>query len=321
MRFKFTLFPLTVCALLINACDSRSEPMANRKEALSSPVPVTIKKTGNLRSSMLNEVSGMQSSLSTDGHFFVHNDEGEPIIYVIDETGTQLGSVMIESAKNKDWEDITSVPVEQGHWLVAGEIGDNSAKRKSIMLYFIAEPQPDAEGHYSGTATLEHKLKLRYPDGPRDSESLSYDPIGQQILILSKRDVPARLYGIDLESALKKPEAQLTFLGSIYPFRPPTVSDRATWGGRVEWISQPTGLDISADGNEAVVITYRSLYRFDRQADEDWISALQRKPDELVGPPAPQNESVTYSSDNQSIYVASEKKAAPIYRIQFNREE
>jgi hypothetical protein len=259
----------------------------------------------------------MQASFSRDGDFFLHNDEGKSRIYAIDETGANLGHVSIEPAKNKDWEDITSVPVEDGRWIVAGDVGDNRAKRKFIKLYFAREPEREDDDHYHGKLDLEHWLELTYPDGPRDCESMAYDPIGKQILLISKRDKPPRLYAVDIETALTEKSAELKFLGKISILRPPTPANHSQFGGRTDFISQPTGFDISADGSEAVIITYRSLYRFQRNQDEDWLSALQRKPEEVVGPPAVQNEAIAYSTDGKSIYVTTEKQPAPVYRIQF----
>lgn len=148
-------------------------------------------------------------------------------------------------------------------------------------------------------------------------ESMAYDPVGKRILLLSKRDKPPRLYAVDLETALTQQSAELEFLGTTSALRPPTPRDHLHWGGRTDWISQPTGFDISADGNEAVVITYRSLYRYRRQENEDWLTAMQRKPEEVVGPPAAQNEAIAYSIDGKSIYVTTEKRPAPMHRIEF----
>lgn len=312
-RFK-NLFLLPVCALLLIACDNQTDAATLK----TAPPLVTLERMGFLDNDKINEASGLQASYSYSGDFFTHNDDGKTLIYMIDETGNDLGKMAIKPAKNKDWEDITSVPVGAGRWLVAGDIGDNSAKRKHITLYFAKEPAPGKGGRYSGRLDLEHRLDLTYPDGARDCEAMSYDPVGNQILLLTKRDKPARLYAVDLETALSEREAELKFLGTVSPYRPPTISDRAKWGGRTDWISQPTGLDISADGSEAVVITYRSLYRYHRQEGEDWLTAMQRKPEEVVGPPARQNEAIAYSLDGKSIYVVTEKLPAPIYRFQFN---
>ena len=308
---KTCLYFLTL--LTLSAC----EPQTSHETAKTASAPVTMMRTGWLASDKLMEASGIKASYSRAGDFFVHNDEGEPVLYAIDEHGTDLGSVSIVPAKNKDWEDITSVPVDGDRWVVVGDIGDNRAKRKSIKLYFAVEPKTGEHDRYSGRLDLEHSLHLTYPDGPRDCEAMAYDPIGKQILLLSKRDKPSRLYAVDLETALRGENAELKFLGTIAKLRPPTSKDRFHFGGRTDFISQPTGFDISDDGTRAVIITYRSLYRFQRNAGEDWLSALQRKPEEVVGPPAVQNEAISYSVDGKAIYITTEKKPAPVYRIEF----
>jgi len=317
MHISRTLNLLVLAIFTLTACDQQAAKPPEETES----APFTMRNTGWLKSDDLNEASGIQASYSRAGDFFVHNDEGEPVLYAIDESGSDLGSITIVPAKNKDWEDITSIPVAGNRWIVVGNIGDNKAKRKSIKLYFIEEPQTGKNDRYTGDQDLKHALTLTYPDGPRDCESMAYDPVGQQILLLSKRDKPAHLYAVDLETALTEAHAELRFLGSITKLRPPTSSDRFRWGGRTDFISQPTGFDISADGTEAVIITYRSLYRFRREPGEDWISALQRKPEEVVGPPSVQNEAISYSADGKAIYVTTEKQPAPVFRFEFTDKQ
>ena len=316
MHINRALSLLVLATFVLPACDQQtsSEPVE------TDAPPVTMVRTGWLESDEIMEASGMKASFSRPGDFFVHNDEGDPVLYGIDESGADLGSVTIVPAKNKDWEDITSVPVEGVHWIVVGDTGDNKAKRESIKLYFIEEPKTGKHDRYEGQQDLKHALTLKYPDGKRDCEAMAYDPIGQQILFLTKRDKPSRLYALDLETALNQVHAELKFLGTIAKLRPPTPRDRMHWHGRTDFISQPTGLDISPDGSEAVIITYRSLYRFRREPNEDWLSALQRKPEEVVGPPSPQNEAISYSADGKAIYVTTEKQPAPVFRFEFTND-
>ncbi len=308
---------LFLAVFVLAACD----PEADHKAAEVESPPVTITRTGWLSSDELMEASGMTASYSHAGDFFLHNDEGDPVLYAIDESGADHGSITIVPAKNKDWEDITTVPVNGEHWIVAGDIGDNKAKRKSIKLYFAEEPKTGEHERYSGRVDLKHALSLKYPDKARDCEAMAYDPIGKQLLFLTKRDKPSRLYAVDLETALSEANAELEFLGTIAKLRPPTSKDRLHFGGRTDYISQPTGFDISDDGTQAVIITYRSLYRFKRNADEDWLSALQRKPEEVVGPPAAQNEAISFAANGKAIFVATEKKPSPVYRIEFKDSE
>ena len=316
MHSKNLLFCVSLTILLLPGCDQQATDGA----AETDPQPVTVEQMGYLAASQLIETSGMQASHSRKGDFFVHNDDGPPVIYAINQDGANLGDMMLVPAKNKDWEDLAMIPVEDSRWLVVGDIGDNWAKRKSLKLYFAKEPQTGKHDRYAGHLDLEHWLELTYPDGPRDCESMAYDAVGDRILLLSKRDKPPRLYAVDRETALSQGQAELEYLGNIHPMRPPTPADRARFGGRTDWISQPTGMDISPDGKQLVVLTYRSLYRFRRQDGEDWLSAMQRKPDEMIGPPAPQNEAVAYSSDGEAVYVTTEKIPAPVFKIQFNNE-
>ncbi len=280
-----------------------------------------MEQTGWLAAQNLMEASGLQASFSQPGHFFVHNDDGRPELFVINEKGANLGVVSIVPARNTDWEDITSVPVDDGHWIVIGDIGDNLSIRSYIMLYFIEEPRPDENGRYGGDQVVRHRLDLEFPDGARDCESLAYDPVNRQLLLLSKRDKPAHLYTVDLDIALSQGQAELEFAGTIYALRPPTASDQRIWRGKTDWISQPTGLDISPDGSEAVIISYRSVYRYLRRDNEDWVVSMSRKPTELVGPRAVQNEAIAFSADGQSIFVTTEKLPAPIFRIEFTGDE
>ncbi|MDX2428894.1 MAG: hypothetical protein QNK22_09400 [Xanthomonadales bacterium] len=317
MHINSALSLLVLATFVLPACNQQA---GNDPVETDAP-PVTMIRTGWLESDDIMEASGIKASFSHPGDFFVHNDEGDPVLYGIDESGTNLGSVTIVPAKNKDWEDITLVPVEGEHWIVVGDIGDNRAKRKSTKLYFIEEPKTGKHDRYGGRQDLKHALTLKYPDGPRDCEAMAYDPIGRQILFLTKRDKPSRLYALDLETALTKVHAELKFLGTIAKLRPPTSKDRIHWHGRTDFISQPTGFDISPDGSEAVIITYRSLYRFRREPDEGWLSALQRKPVEVGGPPSVQNEAISYSVDGKAIYVTTEKRPAPIFRFEFTHDE
>ena len=74
-------------------------------------------------------------------------------------------------------------------------------------------------------------------------------------------------------------------------------------------------MDISPDGSRAAVITYRSLYLFAREDSESWADAFQRQPVELVGPPGAHQEAVGFSADGRSVYVTTERRPAPLHRV------
>jgi hypothetical protein len=308
---------LSVLILLVaGACEPQAQEMADDVTG-EAPPEMLFSRPGTVADDKLDEISGMQASRTYPGLIWVHNDSGKERVHAIDELGTDLGHFDIKDAKNKDWEDITLIPREGADLLVVADIGDNDAKRDTVRLFFVEEPAPDADGKVSGNLTLFHKIKIEYPDGPRDCEAMAWDPLGERLLFLTKRNVPPQLYELPLETALQAERAVLTPLGIIDNFRPPTAFDVQVFGKRSRWASQPTGMDISPDGRRAVVISYRSLYLFDLPDGADWAAGLRSRHGEIYGPPMLTEESVTYSADGKSIYVIPEGKHPPVYRYDF----
>jgi hypothetical protein len=303
------LLGLCLAGALPGGCDSGGDTAARAaQEAAAQRQAPVFQRVGKLAAARLDEASGIQAGPA--GVFYLHDDESARL-YLSDATGRDLG-VLPVAAANRDWEDITRVPGVDGPLLVIGDIGDNHAARRQVSLYFLPEPAATDAGQ---AAAVQHRLRVTYPDGPRDAESLAYDPASGMLLILSKRDQPPRLYGIPLDLALWKQEMEAEFLGEVPAFRPPTRRDILSNPGRGLWVSQPTGMDISPDGRQAAVITYRSLYLFERVGDESWIEAFQRAPEEIIGPPGSQDEAVGFSADGRAVFVTSEGHPAPLYRL------
>ncbi|NNJ80284.1 MAG: hypothetical protein HKP19_13635, partial [Xanthomonadales bacterium] len=261
------------------------------------------------------EASGLQAGRGDV--FFVHNDEKRDI-FVIDPSGRDLGSFKLDGARSRDWEDIARAPGPNGPLLVIGDVGDNRARRKDVELFFFDEPRPD---EFNRHHEVIHTVSLRYPDGPRDTESMAYDPSSGMMFLLTKRDRPPRLYGVPLATALAERRVEAEFLAEVPGFRPPTAQDILVQPGRGFYVSQPTGMDISPDGRRAAVITYRSLYLFERCLDETWVEAFQKAPIEIVGPPGTHQEAVAFSADGYSVYVTTERRPAPLHRLDLHPEQ
>ncbi|MFC1796135.1 hypothetical protein ACFL1V_03460 [Pseudomonadota bacterium] len=310
MNFRFTH---AVLILILSACDAGLGLQANGESTEVGQKGPEFEKITFLNNPDLDEVSGIQSG--SGGVFFVHLDSGGPSIHVIDHQGRHQGEVVIREGKNRDWEDMTAVPQENGRLLVMGDIGDNETKHKTIRLYFVHEPLREEDGPYPAEVDLLHRLKAYYPDRPRDAEAMAYDPSSGMILLLTKRDRVPRIYGISVDTALSQAKADLEFLGEVPTFRPPTATDLLTAGKRGVWISQPTGMDISADGTRAAVITYRSLYLWSREDGETWAEAFQNKPFEIEGPPGLHDEAVAFSHDGNTVFVTTERLPTPLYRL------
>jgi len=299
-----------ICCLLatlllspLGGCGPQSPAYVPGETALQFEV------VGKLRDKALNEASGIQAL--PDGVFVLHNDDGEKL-FLADSTGNDLGTVKVEGATNRDWEDLARVPGPEGDLLVIADTGDNNRVHKHASLYFLRLPtRADA----SGEIPVAHRLRLTYPDGPHDVESVAYDPVSDSLLLMSKRDKPPRLYSIPRDLALWKEELVAEYLGEVPGFRPPDRSDLLQHPLRGMWVSQPTGMDIRRDGTLAAVLTYRSLYLFRREAGESWADAFQQPPIEVLGPPGTHDEAVGFSLDGRSVYVTTERRPAPLYRL------
>ncbi len=85
-------------------------------------------------SNKINETSGI---IYFDEAIWTFNDSGgKPEIYRIDEkSGKVSRTVVISSAKNNDWEDITM----DDEYIYIGEFGNNWGNRKALVIYKISQ--------------------------------------------------------------------------------------------------------------------------------------------------------------------------------------
>jgi len=208
--------------------------------------------TAVLSAPRLDESSGIAPS-RRPGVYWTHNDSGDgPFLYATDSTGRDLGRIRVEGARNVDWEDLARAPcaAPPGTCLFVGDIGDNSARRRWIVVYVVPEPEPP-----SGPADTERRvvaidsIRLRYPDHPHDAEALAVTPEGRLLIITKDLSHPARLFSAPLAGHGRDPvvlEPVCTLAMGINPLV-----------GRLA-----TGAALSPDGLWLVVRTYVSLHVF-----------------------------------------------------------
>jgi len=162
------------------------------------PIFAKGKQVGALQTQLINEASGIVASRKSPGVLWVHNDSGDsPRVFAIDAKGALLGIYRVENARLQDWEDIAIGPGPDPNqdYLYIGDIGDNTAKRRSVIIYRVPEPKvdPNHPVAYAKTGPAE-VIELEYPDGPKDAETLMVDPSNGDIYIISKRDLFSKVY-------------------------------------------------------------------------------------------------------------------------------
>jgi len=296
--------------------DAETQTPANAAAAPPLSVwhgPETI---GQITEPAINEASGLAPSRRAPTLLWTHNDSGNaPVLYAIDTSGNFVGSVRIEGAINRDWEDVASYELDGRAYLIAADIGDNNAVYPECTLYIIAEPAP---AELSPTRELlakpERVIRYVYPGGPRDCESLAVDIREHAIYLISKRTTPPVLYRLPLLPADTNAPLTAEELGPVNGIPAPSgllSLMSVPWG---KWRALPCSLDISLDGTTAAVLTYGEVYLYPRLGDEDWASAFARTPQALAAHDLPQAEGLCFSRDGQTLYVTTEGSPAPLIR-------
>ena len=211
-------------------------------------------RTGHVDDPTLNEISAIAASRQFPERFWVAADSGSTAtIWMIDAAGTVHRSVAVDGARNRDWEDMALAEVDGIPTLVIADIGDNLGDRDHATLYLLPEPDKD-----QAAATVVRQINFRYPDGPRDAEAVTIDPEAGEILLLSKRDVPPRLYALPLNPA-GAGVATAEYRRDLDELPKPTSLDFALAHTLKSWHWQPTAMDLGADGKLAV-LTYAGVY-------------------------------------------------------------
>jgi len=91
MHSKSLLFSICTLFFLLSGCDRQTASDTSEHESQ----PALVEQMGFLSDRRLMEASGLQASHSRAGDYFVHNDDGGPLLYAINETGANLGRVEI----------------------------------------------------------------------------------------------------------------------------------------------------------------------------------------------------------------------------------
>lgn len=265
-------------------------------------------ESGRLEAPPEKEASGLAPSQRIPGLLWTHDDSGgQPVVYAVSDSGKRRGALRVVGTKNEDWEDLASCTLDGKPWLVVGDVGDNDAERRHVLVHVIEEPRAE---HLSTkteiAASPAYTLMIAYEDGPRDCESIAVDTHERALYLLTKRDAVPRLYRVPLAAPADRRPVLARFVGAIPNVPQPTATQRGLKGPLGRRRAQVCAMDFAADRSGAVVLTYGSVLYFPRGDDESWSDALRREPCELGAHGLPQAEAMCFTPDSTRIYVASE---------------
>lgn len=206
-----------------------------------------LKPTGQIDTAAVPECSGLVQSLRYPGVFWALSDSGDgasAVIVPVQADGKPArgwsGPVLIEGVRNNDWEDIALD--DKGHLIIA-DTGNNSGRRKQLMLHFVKEPKPGA-----ASAKPFRTLRVHYADQREASPDYDCEAVFSvrgKIYFLTKRrsDSQTGLYRLDGDSPAKS--------------NPMLLVEKFDTGGMV------TAADVSPDGKLVAVLTYTALWVFE----------------------------------------------------------
>ena len=262
--------------------------------------------TGILHDRDMDETSGIAASGINDDIYYIHNDSGDTSrFFAIKPDGKLVSTIYFQGdPKEKlgvhDCEDIAVGPgPDSGRsYVYMGDIGDNYSVRKYITVYRMEE-----RTSWADKKTTHHAhavpIHFKYPDGPKDAESLMIDPIEKLIYIVSKRRDSVGVYTSPLiykpnDTLLLTRRCRLYFSG-IKPFK---------------WI---TAGDISKDGTQVLLKNYVKVFYWKRQPGEHIWQTLLRKRRELPYTMEKQGEGIGFTPDGKGYYCVSEGVFTPVY--------
>lgn len=277
-----------------------------------------LKKHAFIDNTQLKEVSGLAVSTRNPGVLWALNDSGgKSFLYALDAEGNDLGTIEVVGAQNVDWEDLSAFQWRGKSYLLVADVGDNLRSRDTRTLYIIEEPKLLADKFYNQPLVEPvNKLKFRFDSGALDCQAVAVDVFQERIFLISKSESPPVLYVLPL-SVEQSPDIAVAARSTAIPSVPqPTLAEVISSLGGSYFNSQPTGFDISAAGDRAVVVTYNSLLYYENKERAPWSHILSEVEPSVV--PIEQSkriEAVSISADGSEIYVSSEEEPAPIFLL------
>lgn len=263
-----------------------------------------------LKSRSVKESSGLVASRANAGVYWTHNDSGDgPFLYAFDGSGNTRGVWRVTNAKARDWEALAAGPGPDRTktYLYIGDIGDNGGRRTELVVYRIVEPAvtpAEAQTDKKKPAATQpaESIRLRYPDGSHDAETLLVHPKNGNLYIVTKE--------VFAKPRVFQAESPVIVTGVITLKELGSLSVSGWFGGTI------TDGSISPDAKRVVICDYRMGYELvlaSANADFDSIWKQPLVPVSLGS--RKQGEAVTYRPDGRAILATSEGTPMPLFEI------
>ena len=298
---QYTFWFLLLISCFINACDPDPTPTpapGSSDQFETSPQKFEIK------SGVIDEASGLTESAALKGYLWTMQDSGQPAsLYLLSKDGQSIKPYNIPGASNHDWEDIASGPGPTAgiNYLYVGDIGNNNLPMRETNIIYRMPEINDINGSFNSNQ-LE-KIRFRYPDGPRDAETILLDSTTRDIFIISKESANTGIYRLAYPQSVSE-----------------TITAEKT--GVIPGATTVTAGDISLDGSEIMIRTYTNLYYWKRKKTETITNTLtQAATKQLTVAIEPQGEAICFDRTGNGFYTLSEKGTATSVTLNFYKRK
>ncbi len=148
----------------------------------------------NLDTSILNEVSGIQTSIKIGNRLYYINDSGDSAqLYYTENNNFSVKSIALENVKFTDTEDLTIL--QNGcngvDCIIIGDIGNNKFDRDTLTLYFVQEKK-----YFGKRVAPYHILEIRFHSNNFNLEAMAIEPKTKDLYFLSKKSKENDVIGI-----------------------------------------------------------------------------------------------------------------------------
>jgi hypothetical protein len=223
--------------------------------------------------SRITESSGLAADPEARAYWTINDSGADGVAYALNPNGKVIGTLQYRAQPL----DVEAVALQDRRLYVA-DIGDNTAERPSVTVYYFNNAQANDQ------TVGYHSWDLMYPDGAHDAETLLVDESGR--LFVVTKEAEGGIYAAP--RVLKRDGTnQLSKVGNA----PAAVTDGTFLPG----------------GKRIALLTYGAIEIIDAKT--------YKRIEELTMPVQAQPESLTVSLDRTSLLVGSEGSRSKVYSI------
>lgn len=256
-------------------------------------------ETGRIRTNRLRETSGLAASRQNPDVLWLHNDGDGKEVFAVGIDGRLRARVRV-AARLVDVEDIAigRGANEDSDYVYLGDIGDNEEDRREVRVIRFEEPNLSAASDdLELVAGGVESYRLRYPDGPCDTETLMVDPLTGDLYIATKEERASRVYRASAGDLRQNRVVELELAAHLK-------------------VGEVSGGDISRSGDAIVLRSEDRGWLWARRAGESVESALGRPPRRILvrsNRQSDNGESIGFRADGRGYYTVSEGQHEPIF--------